>query len=221
VRRGGRLVLAVLALAINGCGSSPSPSAVASGPGSATPSASTTPSVVPSGSSASASGPSAPGPPSPSPPRSGSGLPIDPSLLDVLPATLAGFDRQTDPDVDARAFADPALQAIGTAGASAIYVAPTSGDFAYATLIRLIGGRIADASFRSYRDSFDAGACSQAGGVSGNAEATIAGRRTYIGSCAGGLHTYHAVLAHAGVLLSISSAGDAQLGQRLVSAAGG
>lgn len=212
MRRAGGLagLVLVAASATAGCGSpAPVPSTIPSSAASASvtasgwPEPSTAPSAIPSASPA------------------GSGIAIDPTLLDLLPRQLAGLDRQTDPDVDARAFGDPGLRAIGTAGASAIYVDPAAGDFAYATLIRLVGGRIGNSAFRAYRDSFDAGACSQAGGVAGNAETTLGGRRTFVGSCAGGLLTYHAVIPEAGVLVSISSAGGRRLGEQLMTAAGG
>jgi hypothetical protein len=205
------LALVLLAL-VAACGS-PAPTT--------SPSADSAPAAATSASPSTASSPRAPSPPAGSSTPTGSGLTLDPTLVDLLPAALAGLDRQTDPDVDAHAFADPALRSIGTAGASAIYIDAASGEFAYATLIRLLDGRISDAAFRAYRDSFDAGACSQAGGPSGNAEATIAGHRTFIGSCAGGLHTYHAVLPNAGLLLSISSAGDGTLAPQLLAAVHG
>lgn len=212
----------VIALVVAGsllaaaCGSPvPASSIAPSGlPSAASPSSSL---VAPSASPASASRP--PGTLSAS--AVGSGLAVDPALLELLPPTLSGLDRQTDPDVDAQAFADPALRSIGTAGASALYADPSSGDFAYVTLIRLVGGRIANSAFRDYRDSFDAGACSQAGGVSGNAETTLGGRQTFIGSCGGGLLTYHALIPTAGVLLSISSGGDRHLGEQLASSVAG
>jgi hypothetical protein len=208
-----------LVVVLTGCGSAPSPSevpesAASTAYASVASSAAPPPAASPSPSAASSASSSSPRP-------SGSGLPIDPTLLDLLPASLAGLDRQSDPEVDAHAFGDPALAAIGTAGASAIYADPSSGDFAYATLIRLVGGRISDAAFRAYRDSFDTGACSQAGGVGGNAQATLGGRTTYIGTCGGGLRTYHALLPHAGVLVSISSAGARGLGEQLAAAVAG
>ncbi len=214
-RVGAAALVLVVALAPAGCGApTPSPPVAESAPasGSVTPSRLPEPSPEATRSAAASANASAS--------SAGSGLAIDPALLDLLPPTLAGLDRHVDRDVDARAFGDPALRAIGTAGASALYADPATGDFAYATLIRLIGGRIGDSAFRAYRDSFDAGACSQAGGVAGHAETTLGGRRTFVGSCAGGLLTYHAVIPSAGVLVSVSSAGDRRLGEQLMNAAG-
>lgn len=146
---------------------------------------------------------------------------VDSSLVELLPPTLDGLDRQVDSSVDAAAFADPGLAAIASAAASALYVDPASGQFAFATIVRLRAASIDEASFRDYRDSFDRGACSQAGGVTGNAEAQLGGRTTYIGACAGGVFTYHTLLPAAGAILSISSAGDRRLGEKLAAAVRG
>ena len=81
---------------------------------------------------------------------------------------------------------------------------------------RLRSGGISDAQFRAWRDTFDAGACPQAGGVSGHAEATIGGRTSYIGTCAGGLTTYHTLIAGAGLLVSVSSVGEHRLGEQVI-----
>jgi hypothetical protein len=182
---------------------SPRPATAASSPVS-----SASPSASPSGAA------SAPGSPAPS-------IVVDPSLVEILPAALAGLDRQVDSTVDAEAFADPGLARIASAAASALYVDPATGDFAYVTIIRLREPAIDETSFRAYRDSFDKGACSQAGGVTGNAEAELGGRTTYIGACRGGVFTYHAFLAADRSILSISSAGPKRLGEQLAAAVTG
>ncbi len=146
---------------------------------------------------------------------------VDEGLLDALPDRVAGLDRQVDRDVEAQAFADPSLASIATAGAAALYGDQTSGDFAFVTVLRLAGGRIDDGAFRAYRDSFDAGACSQAGGVAGHAEAQLGGRETFIATCGGGVRTYHALLPASGAILSISSLGTKNLGAQLAAAAKG
>jgi hypothetical protein len=186
--------------------------------GPASPSASPRASVAPTAAASATTVPRSTGSAGPS---VATAIPVDDGLLAVLPATLDGLDRHTDPEVDAQAFSDPSLRSIASAGATAVYVDAATGDFAYATVLRLLGGSIGDAAFRSYRDSFDAGACSQAGGISGHAVSQLGGRTTYIGSCAGGLLTYHVVLPAARVLLSISSAGTRRLGEQLASAAAG
>ncbi len=198
---------------------SPSAASTASAGGS--------PSAGPSSSAgASPSGPVSPMPASPV--ASSSALPsaglsspaiaIDPALLDVLPAQVDGLDRQHDAEIDAGAFADPTVAGIATGGATGLYIDPAGGQFAYAAVIRLATGGLTDAQFRAWRDTFDAGACAQAGGVSGHAQAKLGAHDTYIGTCAGGLDTYHTILADRGLLISVSATSDRRLGEKLVAA---
>ena len=141
---------------------------------------------------------------------------VDPALLGVLPAAVDGIPIVESTDTEPSAVGDPAFRAVGSALAAGLAIDPESGEFVYAVVVRLKGGTLGDAAFRDWRDTFDAGACSQAGGVVGNAEATIAGRTVYIGSCSGGLHTYHLLLPSRGLLISASSVGPRRLGERLV-----
>ncbi len=172
-------------------------------------------------SAASATAPAAPSPAGSASAGDSSASPaiaIDPSLLGVLPAQLAGLDRQHDPTIDAGAFADPSLSGIATGGVTALYIDPPSGQFAYAAVIRLATGDLTDAQFRDGRATCDHGACAPSGGVGGHAESTIGGHDTYIGTCTGGLTTYHTILTSRGLLVSISAIGDRRLGEQLVSA---
>lgn len=116
----------------------------------------------------------------------------------------------------ADAVSDPNLASHALAIAAALAVDPESGDLVYAALVRLRPGAMSDAFYRDWRDSFDEGACSQAGGVAGHAEAELAGRQTFIGTCEGGLRTYHVWLRNSGVLASVWSVGERRLGERLV-----
>jgi hypothetical protein len=84
------------------------------------------------------------------------------------------------------------------------------------TVTRLREGVFSDAFHRDWRDSFDAAVCDQAGGVIGNAEAEIDGHRTFIGTCAGGVRTYHVVLADTDTLISMQALGAGRLGERIV-----
>jgi hypothetical protein len=79
-----------------------------------------------------------------------------------------------------------------------------------------VPGTWSEAWFRDWRDSYDEGACGQAGGVAGNAEAALGGRTVYIGTCAGGLRTYHAWLEGRGLLVSAFSVGKGRYGERLM-----
>lgn len=151
--------------------------------------------------------------PEPTPPAI---VAVDRALLDVLPATIAGLTIEPSPEGEADAASDPGLAALADAFAAAIAVDPQSGDFVFAAVVAVRAGIVTDALFRDWRDSYDEGACSQAGGVTGHAEAAIGGRTVFIGSCAGGLHTYHAWLEDRDLLVSASSIGDGRLGERLM-----
>lgn len=177
----------------------------------------TTPSVPPAGTGvASSTPPAASAVPSPSATARGGPAAIDPSLLGVLPPTLDGLDRQTDPQIDAQVAADPALSDTADGFATAIYVDPAAGLFAYASVIRLRTGVFSEEFYRDWRDSFDEGACAQASGVAGHAEAEIAGRLTYVGSCAGGLRTYHTYLPARAILVSVSAPDERRLGEAVM-----
>lgn len=153
------------------------------------------------------------------PPPSGSGAPalsVDPALLAVLPATVAGLSITESTDAETASLADPELARIATSFAAGLAVDTGAGSFIFAVVIRLKSAGFDTGTFRDYRDSFDLGACSQSNGVTGNAEAQIGGRTVYIGTCAGGLRTYHVWLAEPGLLISASAIGDRRLGELLV-----
>lgn len=140
---------------------------------------------------------------------------VDERLLAVFPESIEGLAVTSSPEGEASLQA-PDVARIATRGAAGIAVDPATGDFVYAVVLELQPGRFDEAGFRDWRDSFDEGACSQAGGVVGNAEAEIGGHRTYIGTCAGGLHTYHTWLAEPGLLVSASAVGSGRLGEALI-----
>ena len=144
-------------------------------------------------------------------------LAIDPSLLAVLPATVKDLPLVEDPESEARDLTDPGLAGEASTVAAALVVDLASGDFAYASVVHLRPGVYSDAYFRSWRDTFDIGACSQAGGVAqSSAEATLAGHRTFIGHCVGGMLTYHVYLAPRDLIVSISAVGTERFGQLVV-----
>ena len=61
------------------------------------------------------------------------------------------------------------------------------------------------------------GACEVAGGVAPGAAVTeIGGHETHIGSCQGGVHTYHVHLANPDRIVSITAAGEGRFGERVV-----
>ncbi|MEW5991904.1 MAG: hypothetical protein AB1736_11245 [Chloroflexota bacterium] len=141
---------------------------------------------------------------------------IDPQLLEILPISVDGLDVVESPDAELAALGDPQLEAVAAALAAGIAVDPASGEFVYAVVVRLIPGSLDAAAFRDWRDSYDEGACSQADGVLGHAETEIGGTTVYIGTCVGGLRTYHAWLEARDVLISVSAVGERRLGEHLV-----
>jgi hypothetical protein len=143
-------------------------------------------------------------------------VPVDPSLLSVLPARVAGLPLTPDPDTASRVAADPSHAGDLTALAVAVAVDAGSGDLAVASVVRVLPGVYSAAYFDDWRATFDAGACSQSGGTGQTTEATIAGHDTFIGHCLGGLVTYHVHLADGDRIVSISSVGTRQLGQLIV-----
>ncbi len=210
---------AMLALVLVGCGAAGGgPTAVVTATGSSSGAASAAPTgpVSPSGTV----GPSAPGSSDPSvsgsPAASGSGpaVAVDPSLLAILPATVGGLALEAVSDPSG--LSDPGLVASVDRMAQGFVVDQVSGDFAYASIVILRPGVFSEIFFRAWRDSFDEGACSQAGGVVGHAEAPISGRTTYIGRCGGGVSTYHVHLAARDAVVSVSSLGDRRFGEAVI-----
>ena len=196
------VVGAVAAIALLALGCSPT--------GSATPTATTSPSLAAPSASPTRTAPSAP--------IATGAVAIEMTLLDFLPATVDGLPLTESPEAEAVAFGDPQLATVGTALVAGIAVDATSGQFVYAVVVRLIPKAMDDRVFRDWRDTYDEGACSQAGGVSGNAQAQIAGRTVYIGTCGGGVRTYHVWLQTQDLLVSASSVGDRRLGEKLMDA---
>jgi hypothetical protein len=154
----------------------------------------------------------------PAPSGSGS-IDIDETLIDHLPAEVEGIRLTGDPDTAGTIASDPDLATNVSAIAVAFAIAPgtsVADDLAVVSVVRLRPGVFDAAFFRSWRDSYDAAACEAAGGMTGNAEAEIAGRHTFIGSCAAGAHTYHVYLEAPGVIVSVTSVGDRRLGEQIV-----
>ena len=141
---------------------------------------------------------------------------IDPSLLAVLPSDVGGLAVVEDPQTESLDASDPSHAADLDAIARAIVASPSTSDLGVASVVRLKPGVYSDAYYRSWRETFDEGVCSQAGGVAGSAETTIAGRQSFVGHCSGGVLTYHVYLADRGLIVSVMSLGDQRLGEQLV-----
>ncbi len=207
MRAADALILAVISAAIvAGCGSSPptgtgGPSGMTFGPGP-------TISFLPPTSF----GP----PPSPTAPDDTAPVVLDPTLLDYLPASVAGIAMSEEADEAAAALTDPALSKIASALDAGVAVDAGNGNLVTALVVQLLPNTFGDVAYRQWRDSFDEGACAAAGGVVGHAEATIADRQVFITSCVSSLHTYHVLLEEQGIVISASSIGDGLFGEKVM-----
>jgi hypothetical protein len=199
------VVLAV-ALVLAGCGSAPvtpTPAVVPTAPGSGSlaPAASTPP-------------PSTSAPGQRSGPDPAASVALDESLLAVLPPDVGGVPIRLEPDALASALSDPDFAR--NVEAAAFAVAVDAGDLASGVVARLRPGVYSDALFRDWRDTYNAGACAQAGGVAGNAQADLGGGTVYVATCAGDLRVYHAYLPERGVIVSLLSVGQRRFGEQLM-----
>jgi hypothetical protein len=155
----------------------------------------------------------------PAPPNdSGSVAAVDRALLDVLPDSIEGTALTFDAETSATVAADTTPDVVGMAVALAIAPGPSGADdFAIVNVVRVRPGTFGDSWFRDWRDTYDAGACGPAGGVIGHAEATIDGRTVFVGSCVGGVLTYHTSLDDDAIVVSITSLGERRFGEKIVS----
>jgi len=208
-RRAAGLGTALLLLA--GCGGtsgSPAPvppSAPPSAPAPTAPSAAVGTPVVTGPSPSSGSVAQVPG---------GAAVRRDPSLLGLLPASVAGVPVTEEPQSFAEAASDPAFAA--SVDRAVFLVAVSGGDLASGVIAHLRAGVYSDAMFADWRASYDDGACAQAGGVVAHAERDAGGRALEVTTCGGGLRVYHAYLPRQGVIVSLFSTGPADLGLQVM-----
>jgi hypothetical protein len=141
---------------------------------------------------------------------------VDPSLVRLLPAAVGGIGVAFSPEATQEVVADKTLVASVAGIAYGQAIDPATGDLVVAAVVRLYPGVYSDAFFRGWRGTYDEGACAQAGGVAGRAEATIGGRQVHIGTCGGGAHTYHVFLEMSGVMVSATSVGPRRFGEQLM-----
>lgn len=137
---------------------------------------------------------------------------IEPDLLDVLPHDIDGHPVEESPEVEGANAADPSIPNEVRAMAAAFVHDDDLSNWAVVTIVALRTGVLDDAFYRSWRATFDAGACEPAGGVTGSAAAPIGDRVVDIGRCAGGVNTYHARLA-GDRLVSITAVGEGRYGE--------
>jgi hypothetical protein len=145
-----------------------------------------------------------------------SGVVIDSRLLDVLPVSVDGLPITENTAGEAASLGDPLLDQVAAAFASGFASDAAATEFVYAVVVRLQPDVMDATVYRDWRDSYDEGACSQADGVARHAETVIDGRTVYIGTCVGGLRTYHVWLEETDVLVSASAVGERRLGELLV-----
>jgi hypothetical protein len=155
-----------------------------------------------------------------SPPGPSGDVAVDLALLEHLPASVDGVTVEPDPATSAQVASDPSLSDSASGLAVALAIAAGSSvadDLAIVSVVRLRPGIFDEGFFRSWRDSYDEAACDAAGGVSGRAEAQIGGRTTFIGTCAGGAHTYHVRLeSDDAIIVSVTAVGERRLGEQVV-----
>ena len=205
-------VLAAPAILMAGCGPTQAPSNAA---------ASATGSLAPASTAEGPFSSDAASPPrsDPASPGVGAGAQVDPGLLAFVPSSVEGVPLTFDPETSATIAADRSVAADATALAVALAAVPGSSgadDLAIVSVVRLRDPAKDETWFRDWRDTYDQAACGQAGGVIGNAEAQLGGGTVHIGSCSGGVLTYHTRLDQAGIVVSVTALGSRRLGEKVM-----
>jgi hypothetical protein len=147
------------------------------------------------------------------------GVTVDPGLLEVFPAQIDGVTLEPDPTTGAEVASDPFLAESALSIAVALAVGPGGSDaedLAVANVIRLRPDVFDEAFYQEWRDTYNEAACEVAGGVESELQTQIAGRATYVGSCAGGALTYHTYLIDQGFLVSITATGERRFGELIL-----
>jgi hypothetical protein len=140
---------------------------------------------------------------------------VDQGLLGHLPASVGGITVVYSGEATTEVRNDAVLARNASALAYGMAIDSATGDLVVAAVVRLKPGVFNDTFFRGWRSTYDQAACAQAGGVVGTAEASLGGRRVYIGTCGGGAHTYHVFLELPGVVISATSVGAKRFGEQL------
>ena len=82
---------------------------------------------------------------------------------------------------------------------------------------RIITGSFGDGWYADLRATYYRCACAQSGGLAATTETELADDRTlYVGTCSGGLHTYHTWLPGRGVVISAFGLGERRFGDQLM-----
>jgi len=139
----------------------------------------------------------------------------DPALLAVLPVAVDGVPVAIESIAFQEALADPGFSSAVEAAAFAVVV--DASDLASAVIAKPHPGTFSDAWYADWRATYDRGACSQAGGLAATTETELGdGRVLYVGTCSGGLHTYHTWLPGRSVVISAFGLGDRRFGEQLM-----
>jgi hypothetical protein len=101
-------------------------------------------------------------------------------------------------------------------GSAVFFVAPGPADLVSGLVARPRGGIYSEAWYRDWRETYDEGACAQADGVGGRAQAELDGRQVSITTCAGGMRVYHAWVEELGVVVSLIALGDNRWGEQVM-----
>ena len=140
---------------------------------------------------------------------------MDPALLEVLPAAVGAAGVEIEPESFGEAVQDPSFAA--NVDAAAFAIVTEAEDLASGVVAHLRPDVFSEAFFRDWRDSYDEGACAQAGGVAAHAQVGLGDDRTmYVTTCAGGLRVYHAYVPERGVVVSVFSLGERRFGEQLM-----
>jgi hypothetical protein len=138
----------------------------------------------------------------------------DDSLLSILPPDVERAPVTVEEASFGDAVRDPAFAEHVARAAFAIVTTPT--DLASGVVAQLRPGLLDDTFLADWRETYNEGACSQAGGVATNAETELGGRTVYIATCGGGLTVYHAAIPERDVIVSLFSIGEGRFGEQLM-----
>jgi hypothetical protein len=210
--RGRAVWLVPVMLVAAACGATgPTPIAAATppnAPASVAPSTPSTPVATPDASAPAPGSTSASGSPD-------AGAAVrDDSLLSILPPDVEGAPVNVEDASFDEAARDPGFAEHVARAAFAVVTTPT--DLASGVVAQLRPGLLDDTFLADWRETYNEGACAQAGGVATNAETQLDGRTVYIATCGGGLSVYHAAIPERDVIVSLLSIGEGRFGEQLM-----
>ena len=133
-----------------------------------------------------------------------------------MPKSIGSVPLTPSPEAAAEPAADASLATSAQSLAVGLAVDQATGNLVVASVVKLKPGVFSDEFFRDWRDSFDEGACGQAGGVTGNAEATIAAGPSTSGPARAASSRITSTSRAADVIVSLTAVGDGRLGEKLM-----